>query len=143
MFYECSANVFSTKTENISKLLCEVREEIYHIFRNRHISLEEIKRISDESGKLYNVTLSIISENGWVLDDVMKIYSPMEQQEDLTILIYDKANGDTVVRFSYKETAFEKRVAERLLDHYISVIERLIDCDNIQDIDYLSQKEKV
>lgn len=142
----CFMNVlpmfFSTKTENISKLLCEVREEIYHIFRNRHISLEEIKRISDESGKLYNVTLSIISENGWVLDDVMKIYSPMEQQEDLTILIYDKANGDTVVRFSYKETAFEKRVAERLLDHYISVIERLIDCDNIQDIDYLSQKEK-
>lgn len=142
----CFMNVlpmfFSTKTESISKLLCEIREEIYHIFRNRHISLEEIKRLSDEKGQLYNVTLSIISENGWVLDDEMKIYSPMEQQEDLTILIYDKANGDTVVRFSYKETAFEKRVAEGLLDHYISVVEHLIDCDNIRDIDYLSQEEK-
>lgn len=142
----CFMNVlpmfFSTKTENTSKLLCEVREEIYHIFRNRHISLEEIKRLSDERGQLYNVTLSIISENGWVLSDSMKIYSPMEQQEDLTILIYDRSNGDTVVRFSYKETAFEKKVAERLLDHYISVVEHLIDYDNIRDIDYLSQEEK-
>ena len=142
----CFMNVlpmfFSTKTENTNELLCEIREEIYHIFRNRYISLEEIKRLSDERSQLYNVTLSIISENGWSLSNSMRIYSPMEQQEDLTILIYDRSNGDTVVRFSYKETAFEKNVAERLLDHYVSVVEHLIDYDNIQDIDYISQEEK-
>lgn len=142
----CFMNVlplfFSSNTENTNELLYEVREEVYHIFRNRHISLEEIKKISAERSQLYNVTLSIISENGWSLNDSIKIYSPMEQQEDLTILIYDKSNGDTVIRFSYKETSFEKDVAERLLDHYLSVVEHYIDYNNIQDIDYLSLEEK-
>ncbi|MBQ2886955.1 MAG: amino acid adenylation domain-containing protein [Alphaproteobacteria bacterium] len=133
--------IFSSKTEKVDELFNEIREEIYHIFRNRFIPLEEIKKLSDEKNQLYNITMSIISENGWAMGNSTKIYSPMEQQEDLTILIYDKENGDVVIRFSYKEASFEKSVIEKMLCHYIKIIECLAECDNIKKIDYMSKEE--
>ena len=63
---------------------------------------------------------------------------------DLSLEIMPNSNGELNLNFEYCTKLFKKETIERFSEHYINVVERIINNfdTNIEDIDILSEEEK-
>lgn len=143
----CGMNIVpfitSIENENIDSYMNRIQKEIFSMYRNKNISILEIQTLSNSCKMTYNVTLSIMLEEGNGIPNGVTLYSPSAQQEDLTIYIFRLEDDSIVLRFTYKECAFEEYVVEQMLGHYINILNRALDgYENVLDIPFMSSEEE-